>query len=828
MLQLLTVVVPHARQAPQGGRGRAAEDHAVHALPDRRRSPSASRSATSSCSGPSRAAARSVVENFTFGRVFVIVMTLTAGCVLLMWLGELITQRGIGNGISLMIFASIASRHPERHPGLVDQPGPGLQGDDAVPRAGDHRRHRLHAGGPAPHPGPVREARGGAPDGRRRLHLPAAAREHGRRDPGHLRRLADGLPADGRDSSSRPTGRRTSRPSSTRTTGLPDRRVDPDHRLHLLLHGGHVQPRGAGRQPEEVRRVHPGGEARQTHGRIPRPHPRAAHVPGRALPRRGRGAADDPDQPDGRELLLRRHLDPDRRRRGARHDEAARGAADDAQLRGLPQVSERQPGAARPSGSREGHAGRTPAEDFDLPYYATGIILREAVEAQSELGKKAKEYMDARRARAGRADLRGDRGAARLGRGRRRLPARRLPAHDRPGRDARAGCSTARGRELTAVLLIDAPDEEVVRRLSGRRTCVKNGHVYHVEFDPPKHEGVCDQDGSRLIQRDDDKPETVQNRLAVYHEQTEPLIDWYEERGLLRRFDGTRTPEEVHEPHPCDTGYVALEDDDLVIQLQDPRGDRADGGRRPDPGALPRDPALEGAPGRDHGRARRGRRALHPLAGRRARVQGLPRLPGLDLRVAELDGGARHPGLVRAAARRHPLDRHRRGAGRLGGRRRDHPPDRQRHADRHAAAGHHPRRAVRRRRAVPCRATAWGTSRTRSRRAWRRDGFAVIRSLVGHGIGRDMHEDPQIPNFGDPGTGPELEEGMVLAIEPMVNVGTHHVRMGRTTGRSTPRTARWRPTSSTPSPSRATARASSRRGTSWSATASRRPRACEA
>ena len=64
---------------------------------------------------------------------------------------------------------------------------------------------------------------------------------------------------------------------------------------------------------------------------------------------------------------------------------------------------------------------------------------------------------------------------------------------------------------LTAVLLIDAPDEEVVRRLSGRRTCVKNGHVYHVEFDPPKNEGVCDQDGSRLIQRDDDKPETVRS-----------------------------------------------------------------------------------------------------------------------------------------------------------------------------------------------------------------------------------------------------------------------------------------------------------------------------
>ena len=112
--------------------------------------------------------------------------------------------------------------------------------------------------------------------------------------------------------------------------------------------------------------------------------------------------------------------------------------------------------------------------------------------------------------------------------------------------------------------------------------------------------------------------------------------------------------------------------------------------------------------GSHDGRPRRGRRALHPLAGRRAGLQGLPRLPGLDLRVAELDGGARHPGLLRAPARRHPLDRHRRGPRRLGGRRGDHAPDRQRHADRRAPAGDHAGVAVRRGRAVPCRATASG------------------------------------------------------------------------------------------------------------------------
>ena len=88
--------------------------------------------------------------------------------------------------------------HPERRGQVVGEPGPGLQGDDAVPRPGDHRGDRVHAGGPAPHPDPVREARGGPPHGGRRLDLPPAAREHGRRHPGHLRRLPDGVPADGR------------------------------------------------------------------------------------------------------------------------------------------------------------------------------------------------------------------------------------------------------------------------------------------------------------------------------------------------------------------------------------------------------------------------------------------------------------------------------------------------------------------------------------------------------------------------------------------------------------------------------------------------------
>jgi adenylate kinase len=116
-------------------------------------------------------------------------------------------------------------------------------------------------------------------------------------------------------------------------------------------------------------------------------------------------------------------------------------------------------------------------------------------------------------------------------------------------------------RRLNAALLIDAPDSEVVKRLSGRRTCKKEGHVYHVDTNPPKHEGVCDIDGSKLVQREDDKPETVEKRLRVYHEQTEPIVEHYQEAGLLRRFDGTRPPTEVHDHLRATIATLRLEDE---------------------------------------------------------------------------------------------------------------------------------------------------------------------------------------------------------------------------------------------------------------------------
>lgn len=198
-----------------------------------------------------------------------------------------------------------------------------------------------------------------------------------------------------------------------------------------------------------------------------------------------------------------------------------------------------------PPGAGKGTQAERLVADFDLPYYATGDILRAAVKDETELGREAKGYMDEGKLVPDELIIRVimdrlDSGEADDG--------FLLDGFPRtiPQAEALGGALEERGRSLTATLLIDAPDEEVVRRLSGRRVCSKNGHVYHVDFDPPKIDDVCDQDGSPLIQRDDDKPDTVKKRLDVYHEQTEPLIEWYDERGLLRRFEGTRPPDEVN------------------------------------------------------------------------------------------------------------------------------------------------------------------------------------------------------------------------------------------------------------------------------------------
>lgn len=213
-----------------------------------------------------------------------------------------------------------------------------------------------------------------------------------------------------------------------------------------------------------------------------------------------------------------------------------------------------------PPGAGKGTQAERIREDFDVAYVATGDILRQAVSGGTPLGEQARRYMDA-------GELVPD--EVIIG-----VIAERLHSEDaRDGflldgfprtiaqAEALEEALRATGRELTGVLLIDAPDEEIVRRLSGRRVGPVSGRVYHVEFDPPQVEGKDDVDGADLVQRDDDRPETVRKRLDVYHSQTAPLVAYYEERGLLHHIDATGTPAEVHEHVRATIATLKLEDD---------------------------------------------------------------------------------------------------------------------------------------------------------------------------------------------------------------------------------------------------------------------------
>ena len=210
-----------------------------------------------------------------------------------------------------------------------------------------------------------------------------------------------------------------------------------------------------------------------------------------------------------------------------------------------------------PPGAGKGTQAARLREDFDLPYIATGDMLREHRQNGTELGKEAENYMN-------NGDLvpdelviemimaeiedKGDDGFLLDG-----FPRSVGQA------DALSEEIERRGRRLTAALLVEASDEVVLQRITGRRQC-SNGHVYHVEFDPPKHEDACDQCGKPLSQRDDDKADTVKKRLKTYHELTEQLIDYYDERGLLRRFDGSRSQTEVHDHIRATLATLRLEE----------------------------------------------------------------------------------------------------------------------------------------------------------------------------------------------------------------------------------------------------------------------------
>ena len=186
------------------------------------------------------------------------------------------------------------------------------------------------------------------------------------------------------------------------------------------------------------------------------------------------------------------------------------------------------------------------SEEFGIPHISTGDIFRANVKEGTELGKKAKVYMD--QGLLVPDELTTDLVVSRI---QQDDCAKGYVLDGFPRTIPQAVCLTRALKNLNDridfALNIDVTDESIVSRMSGRRACVNCGETYHLEYMPPKHEGICDRCGAELILRDDDRPETVQKRLDVYHAQTQPLIDYYANEGILVQVNGLQTPDQVFE-----------------------------------------------------------------------------------------------------------------------------------------------------------------------------------------------------------------------------------------------------------------------------------------
>ena len=197
-------------------------------------------------------------------------------------------------------------------------------------------------------------------------------------------------------------------------------------------------------------------------------------------------------------------------------------------------------------GAGKGTQAKKIAEAYNIPHISTGDIFRANLKEGTELGLKAKTYMD-------KGELVPDELTC-------DLVVDRISKDDAqngyvldgfprtiPQADALTNALEARGEAIDFAIDVDVPDENIINRMSGRRACVGCGATYHLMFAPSKVEGICDTCGKELILRDDDKPETVANRLRVYHDQTQPLIEYYTAKNVLYTVDGTQDIDKVFE-----------------------------------------------------------------------------------------------------------------------------------------------------------------------------------------------------------------------------------------------------------------------------------------
>ena len=195
-------------------------------------------------------------------------------------------------------------------------------------------------------------------------------------------------------------------------------------------------------------------------------------------------------------------------------------------------------------GAGKGTQAKRIAEKYNVPHISTGDIFRENIKNGTELGNKAKAYMEA-------GDLVPDELVL-------ELIMDRFEKEDCengyvldgfprtiPQAEALDAALEEKGQNIDNVIDVDVPDENIIKRMAGRRTCAHCGAIFHLEHMPPKIEGKCDQCGGHLMMREDDQPETVLARLETYHEQTQPLIDYYTNKGILKTVDGTKDMLEV-------------------------------------------------------------------------------------------------------------------------------------------------------------------------------------------------------------------------------------------------------------------------------------------
>ncbi len=195
-------------------------------------------------------------------------------------------------------------------------------------------------------------------------------------------------------------------------------------------------------------------------------------------------------------------------------------------------------------GAGKGTQAKMIADEYGIPHISTGDIFRANIKNGTALGMEAKQYMD-------KGLLVPDELTVKILLDRVAQDDCRngyvLDGFPRtiPQAEVLDKALTELGDKIDYAIDVDVPDENIVRRMGGRRACLSCGATYHIEHIPPKKEGICDVCGQPLVLRDDDKPETVQNRLNVYHEQTQPLIDFYKKKGVLKTVDGTMDMKDV-------------------------------------------------------------------------------------------------------------------------------------------------------------------------------------------------------------------------------------------------------------------------------------------